>query len=152
VIDMDEFEKQLFDNGQAIAPNGATYRVVLHGPNKLPACERTYDGESEIILGFNSVRFDSIVDAIRWAKADGRHEMSRGTPLSKRVLIGEEPAPMFEKTPAGDQAVIPGAEGRQIPTTKLQPKKRQRESLTALESGAIDDKQQSLFRRQANEL
>jgi hypothetical protein len=54
-------------------------------------------------------------------------------------------APHFEKTPAGDQAVIPGAEGRSIPDAKLKPRKRQRDSLTPLESGWADDKQQSLF-------
>jgi hypothetical protein len=87
VIDPEEFERELFNNGQAIAPNGATYRLVLHGPNRLPACERTHDGKSEIILGFNSIRFDNIHDVIRWAKADGRHEIKPGTPLSERKLL-----------------------------------------------------------------
>ena len=54
-------------------------------------------------------------------------------------------APHFEKTAAGDQAVIPGAEGRSIPDAKLKPRKRQRDTLTPLEAGPSDDKQQSLF-------
>ena len=57
----------------------------------------------------------------------------------------ETAAPHFEKTAAGDQAVIPGAEGRSIPDAKLKPKKRQRDTLTPLESRDVDDKQQSLF-------
>ena len=57
----------------------------------------------------------------------------------------ETAAPHFEKTAAGDQAVIAGAEGRSIPDAKLKPKKRQRDTLTPLESHDIDDKQQSLF-------
>jgi len=145
MIDPDDFEQMLIDFGKATAPNGAVYRLLLHSPNQLPACERCHGGECEIILGFNSNRFETLDDARRWAKADGRHEMSRGDPLSKRILIGESPAPMFEKTSAGDQCVIPGAEGRSIPDAKLKPRKRQRDSLTPLESGWADDKQQSLF-------
>jgi hypothetical protein len=80
---------------------------------------------------------------------DGQVYKTHGSQLPgaaiRKLEAIEEPAPIFEKTAAGDQAVIPGAEARQIPTTKLQPKKRQCESLTALEAGAIDDKQQSLF-------
>jgi hypothetical protein len=70
-----------------LAANGATYRLLLHGPNQLPACERRHGGESEIIVGFNSIRFENLDQARRWAKADGRHVMKRGTPLSQRVLI-----------------------------------------------------------------
>ena len=84
MIDPDDFEQELIDIGQATAPNGATYHLLVYGPNRLPACERTYRGECEIILGFNSLRFDSLNDARRWAKADGRHQMNRGTPLSQR--------------------------------------------------------------------
>ena len=54
-------------------------------------------------------------------------------------------APSFEKTEAGDQAVIPGAEGRSIPDKKLKPKKQQRDTPTALEAGEIDSKQERLF-------
>jgi hypothetical protein len=145
MIDPDDFEQMLIDFGEATAPNGAVYRLLLHGPNQLPACERCHGGETEIILGFNSNRFETLDDARRWAKADGRHQMDRGAPLNKRILIGESPAPSFEKTAAGDQAVIPGAEGRSIPDAKLKPRKKQRESLTALERHDVDDKQQSLF-------
>ena len=87
MIDPDDFEQRLIDFGQATAPNGAAYRLLLYGPNELPACERRHGGESEIILGFNSLRFESLDDARRWAKADGRHEMSRGTPLSQRRVL-----------------------------------------------------------------
>jgi hypothetical protein len=87
MIDPEDFEQMLIDFGKATAPNGAVYRLLLHGPSELPACERTHGGQSEIILGFNSERFDSLDAARRWAKADGRHAMSRGTPLSKREVI-----------------------------------------------------------------
>jgi hypothetical protein len=87
MIDPDDFEQMLIDFGKATAPNGAVYRLLLHGPNQLPACERCHGGITDIILGFNSERFDSLDDARRWAKADGRHAMSRGTPLSKREVL-----------------------------------------------------------------
>jgi hypothetical protein len=73
---------------------------------------------------------------------DGQVYKTHGSQLPGAAIRKLE---AIEETAASDQAVIPGAEARQIPTTKLQPKKRQRESLTALEAGAIDDKQQSLF-------
>jgi hypothetical protein len=86
-IDPDDFEQMLIDFGEATAPNGAVYRLLLHGPNQLPACERRHGGVTEIILGFNSNRSETLDDARQWAKADGRHEMSRGAPLSKRILL-----------------------------------------------------------------
>jgi hypothetical protein len=63
----------------------------------------------------------------------------------KEIEKAEEPAPSFEKTAACDQAVIPGAEARHVPETKLKPKRPQAESLTPLESQGADAKQQSLF-------
>lgn len=65
----------------------------------------------------------------------------------KEIEKAEAPAaaPMIEKTAAGDQAVIAGAEVRHVPDAKLRPKRAQRESLTALEAGAIEDKQQPLL-------
>jgi hypothetical protein len=87
MIDPDDFEQMLIDFGKATAPNGAVYRLLLHGPSELPACECTHGGQSEIILGFNSERFEDLDAARRWAKAEGRHELSPGTPLSRRKIL-----------------------------------------------------------------
>ena len=87
MIDPDDFEQMLIDFGKATAPNGAVYRLLLHGPSQLPACERCHGGITDTILGFNSNRFDSLDEARRWAKADGRHELIPGTPLSQRKIL-----------------------------------------------------------------
>ena len=54
-------------------------------------------------------------------------------------------APSFEQTPAGKQAVIPGAEAREVPLTALRPKRAQTEAPFELEQPAIRAKEPELF-------
>ncbi len=53
------------------------------------------------------------------------------------ILSVEKTRPMFERTEAGMQGVMPGMEGRQVPTTGIRAKGKQAEELTPLEEAAL---------------
>lgn len=90
--DPDVFEEELRtrpDRDYVRGPNGGYYRPTVK--NGVVGCWRhwAWSRQAEFIVGFNSQRFNSMDEVIRWAKADGRHEPGGpGTPLSKRVMIG----------------------------------------------------------------
>jgi hypothetical protein len=57
----------------------------------------------------------------------------------------ETPKPTFQQTPAGQQATIPGAEARSVPTAPLRPKAKQTEAPLELEQPGIRAKEPGLF-------
>jgi hypothetical protein len=74
------------------------------------------------------------LDDINVVKASGAMEAAAGV----------EP-PTFQRTAAGQQGMIPGAEGRNVPRGGVQPGRRQTEELTDLERASIPETQGSLL-------
>jgi len=62
-----------------------------------------------------------------------------------RYVLGEKASPSFEQTPAGQQAVIPGAEARSVPDAPLRAKRAQTEKPLELEQPGIAAKEPGLF-------
>ena len=86
------FELELERNGAGRAPNGASYKMLMHY-GTMPAVQREIpvgggQARREIIVGFNGAEFPSIEAARLWAVSDGRHETApEGTMLNERRLI-----------------------------------------------------------------
>jgi len=88
---LEQFEAEIETKGEGVAPNGATYRLTTYRtPGRYtPAYWRIApDGRRELIVGYNSVRFDHRRTAKACAVIDGRHELgSPGDTLPLRKTI-----------------------------------------------------------------
>ena len=75
--------------------------------------------------------------------------LSKGNavPDAVRAEYPELQRPTFQKPPAGQQAMIPGAEARSVPNAPLRPKARQTEAPLELEQPAIRAKEPGLFEK-----
>lgn len=92
MITKDQFETELAERREGLAPNGARYELFdTPDLNTKFNCQRTApDGcQKDVIVGFNGQRFTSAEDCRRWAIADGCHvfDPTRSIPLSTRKEI-----------------------------------------------------------------
>ena len=88
VAEQEQFERDLRFKGVGYRPNGARYMMTHYGSQDQPCCERIYQGNREMILGFSGETFASLEAAILWAIADGRRVIQPNVPLSQRPFVG----------------------------------------------------------------
>ena len=86
-MNIDKTREDLDKKGFAVGINGASYKLTTFSSLDIPAVERTFKGDREIIVGYSGEQFSSLDAAKHWAVVDSYHEYKKGEILPNRKQL-----------------------------------------------------------------